>query len=77
MIRIIFAFSVIVHGLIHLLGFIKAFKLAEINQLTQNISKSTGLLWLISALLFITTIVVFLLKKDWWWIIAIPPVILS
>lgn len=64
MIRIIFAFIVIVHGLIHLMGFIKAFKLAEINQLTQNISKPTGLLWLLSALLFITALFVFLLNKD-------------
>ncbi len=77
MIRIIFAFIVIVHGLIHLMGFIKAFKLAEINQLTQNISKPTGLLWLLSALLFITLLIVFLLNKDWWWIIATPVVILS
>jgi len=77
MIRIIFAFIVIVHGLIHLMGFIKAFKLAEINQLTQNISKPTGLLWLLSALLFITALFVFLLNKDWWWIIVTPAVILS
>ena len=77
MFRIIFAFIVVIHGFIHLMGFIKAFKLAEINQLAQNISKPTGLLWLLTALLFITTLIVFLLKKDWWWMIATPAVILS
>lgn len=77
MFRIIFAFIVAIHGLIHLMGFIKAFKLTEISQLAQDISKPTGLLWLMSALLIITTLVAFLLKKDWWWMIATPAVILS
>lgn len=77
MIKAIFASVVIIHGLIHLMGFVKAFQLAEINQLTQNIPKPIGLLWLISALLFITAAAVFLLKNDWWWMIAVPAFVLS
>ncbi|WP_156166149.1 MULTISPECIES: DUF6544 family protein [unclassified Marinitoga] len=55
----------------------KAFQLVEINQLTQNISKSIGLLWLISALLLIIVAIILLLDYDWWWIIAVPTILLS
>lgn len=77
MIRILFAFVVLIHGAIHLLGFVKAFNLAEVNQLTQSISKPAGLAWLFSALLFVVSAAVFLLNKEWWWIIAAPAIILS
>ena len=59
------------------MGFAKAFNLAEINQLTQDISKPTGLLWLLSALAFIIAVFLFLLKKEWWWMIAAPALVLS
>ena len=77
MIKVIFASVIIIHGLIHLMGFVKAFRLAEINQLTQTIHKPIGFLWLISSLLFITAAAIFLLKKDWWWMIAAPVLVLS
>jgi hypothetical protein len=77
MIKIIFTSIIIIHGLIHLMGFVKAFQLAEINQLTQAIHKPVGLLWLITALLFIIMAAIFLLKKDWWWMMAVPALALS
>ena len=77
MIKTIFASVIVIHGLIHLMGFVKAFQLAEINQLKQNIPKPIGLLWLISTLLFIAAAAIFLLKKDWWWMIAVPALVLS
>ena len=77
MIKAIFASVIVIHGFIHLMGFVKAFQLAEVNQLTQTIHKPVGLLWLISALLFITAAVIFLLNKDWWWMIAVPALVLS
>lgn len=70
-------FILIVHGLIHLLGFVKAFGLADVSQLTQNISKPAGVSWLIATLLFVATGIVFLLGKEWWWMIAIPALVLS
>jgi len=42
MLKIIFLFIVLIHALIHLLGFVKAFNLTEISQLTQPISKTSG-----------------------------------
>jgi len=77
MIKPIFTFIIIIHGLIHLMGFLKAFQLAEINQLMQDIPRPIGLLWLISTLLFIAVAAIFLLNNDWWWMIAVPALVLS
>lgn len=71
-------FSVIItHALIHLLGFLKAFQLAEINQLTQNISKPMGILWLIAIILFLAAAIQLISHHDLWWITALAAVILS
>lgn len=75
--RLFLFFLIIIHGLIHLIGFVKAFKLAEVSQLTQNISQPVGLLWLLSAILFIVTAILFLLKNEYWWLIAAPAIIIS
>lgn len=77
MLKIIFVIIVLLHGLIHLLGFAKAFNLAEFNQLIQQISKISGVFWMLASILFITVQVLFLLKKKYWWIIALAAVLLS
>lgn len=66
-----------VHGLIHLIGFAKAFRLVEIEQLSGPISKSWGWVWLLTALIFLVTFILFILKRDAWLILAIVAVILS
>ncbi len=53
MIRAIFAGFLVVHALIHLMGFAKAFGLAELPQLTQPVSRAAGLAWLAAAGLFL------------------------
>ena len=65
------------HGLIHLLGFLKAFDLAQVNELTQEISRPLGFLWLLAALLFVISAVAFALKKRWWWATAIVAALCS
>ncbi|MCB0617044.1 MAG: hypothetical protein KDC75_27195, partial [Phaeodactylibacter sp.] len=55
MLRYLFVFIVFVHGLIHLLGFLKAFQLSEVSQLTQDISRPAGILWLVAMILFLAT----------------------
>lgn len=77
MIKIFFTFIVIIHGLIHLMGFMKAFNFAEMSQLTQPISKMSGILWLITSVLFLTALAFFLLKNDYWWILGIVAIVLS
>lgn len=68
---------IIIHGLIHLTGFAKAFKLAEMAQITQSISRPFGTLWLLCAILFVATAFLFLFHKSTWWKIAGPAVIVS
>ena len=67
----------LIHGLIHLLGFLKAFDLAQINELTQPISRPIGHLWLVTALLFVVTTVAFAFKNHWWWAAAILAALFS
>jgi hypothetical protein len=75
--RFILLVIIIIHGLIHILGFIKAFELAEVNQLTHSISKPVGVFWLITTLLFIFTAVIYFFCKEWWWIACLVAVIIS
>ena len=51
--RIIFLIIVILHGLIHLLGFVKGIGLKEVKELTLPISKPLGFIWLASAFIFL------------------------
>lgn len=74
---VIFTFIVVVHGLIHLMGFAKAFKFAEMEQLTQPISRLQGVFWLAATLLFLILIPFFLLKQNLWWLIAFAAVVVS
>jgi len=59
-----------IHGLIHLMGFIKAFNLAPIEKLVKPISKPSGVFWLLSAILFVISAGLIFFKIDSWWIFA-------
>lgn len=75
--KILFYLILGIHGLIHLMGFAKAFEFAKMEQLTQPISKLQGIFWLAATLLFLALIPFLLLKKDWWWMVAMVAVIVS
>jgi hypothetical protein len=75
--KIIFVLVLVIHGLIHLMGFAKAFSYGSITQLTQEISKPIGILWLTTALLFMVTTFLFLRQKYEWSIVGIIAVIIS
>jgi len=77
MFKIFFLIILFIHGLIHILGFLKAYQLAEINQLTQNISKPMGMLWLIALLLFLAAGIQLISNHNLWWITALIGIILS
>jgi hypothetical protein len=76
-IRIIFGLIGLVHGLIHLMGFFKAFNLAKLEEITMEISKASGLVWLLAAVMFVATVVAFFLKFNYWWLIAAMAIMLS
>lgn len=67
MLKYFFTFIIFAHGLIHLLGFEKAYRFGSISQLTRDISKPLGLLWLFTGILFITAIILFYSDNDKWW----------
>lgn len=67
--RAVFSILIIVHGIIHVLGFVKAFNIADVKQLTQHISKPFGILWLVACILLLTAAVMFAFKNaNWVWL---------
>lgn len=67
----------IVHGAIHLMGFAKAFRLAEVTSLHQAISRPLGALWLAATLVFLASAALVVFAPRQWWIVAVPAVVLS
>ena len=64
--RVAFVVLVMIHGIIHLFGFLKAFKLSQFKQLTLPISTGYGIIWLTAAILFIVFAILFLTNEYWW-----------
>lgn len=66
--KYLFIFILFIHGMIHLLGFVKECQLAKISQFTgvtlsplsAFISKVAGLFWLLASLLFIVSLSAYL-----------------
>ncbi|TAL82007.1 MAG: hypothetical protein EPN88_00080 [Bacteroidetes bacterium] len=75
--KYIFSALLFIHGGIYLMGFLKACKLAQIEQLTADISKISGIFWLLAFILFMTSGIAYLAKADWWYIFAFIAVLLS
>lgn len=74
--RVLFIILMLFHGLIHLMGFVKAFQIAEMNQLQTPISKPMGILWLIATILFVLAIVLFYIS-DYWFVPATAAALIS
>jgi Family of unknown function (DUF6544) len=58
------------HGLIHVMGFAKAFGYAELPQLTQPISREWGMLWLLAGGLVVATAAMFAAGMRTYWIVG-------
>ena len=72
-----FILLLVVHGLIHLLGFAKAFDLAELPRLTRPIPPFIGVVWLAAALLFLLTAGALFAWPRWWWTIGAVAIAVS
>lgn len=75
--KMFLAAVLVIHGMIHFLGFYKAFGIGKRNQIRKNISKIAGIFWLLSALLYLNSAVLFFAESDAWWIPAVPALIFS
>lgn len=67
----------ILHGAIHSMGFIKAFRIAEVSQLVNPIQRKNGVLWLLATVLFILSAIFFITEKEWWWAFSVTAVLIS
>jgi hypothetical protein len=74
---LLFAIFLALHGLIHLLGFAKAFGLADLPQLTQPISPVMGRVWLLAAMLFIAAAWSLYSWPRGWWAIGACAILVS
>ena len=85
MLRIIFASVVVIHALLHLIGFAKAWATGPKGQLSGETfirlsghpSKVTGVAWLLAGALFLCAALGFLLRKEWYWIPAVAGLVVS
>jgi hypothetical protein len=83
--KYIFAILIILHALLHLLGFVKEFKLAQVSQisgdtllgLSDTAKRITGAVWLVACLSFLVTAGQYLRGNDSWWLWAVVSIILS
>lgn len=75
--KVAFLLITCAHALLHVLGFVKAFGLNPLPQLTIPISRPLGLLWLAAALLLIAYAALFALQHRTAWIVGCLAVILS
>jgi hypothetical protein len=66
-----------VHGLIHVMGFLKAFGYVDLPQLSQPISRGVGLLWLAAGVLVITSVVLLAVQSRSFWIIGLAALTIS
>ena len=77
MLRYLFLFLILIHGLIHVLGFAKAFQWGDISQLSREISRPEGLFWLLATLLFVGTGLLYLIENEHWSSLAFSAIVLS
>jgi hypothetical protein len=77
MLRLFFSIVIIVHGFIHLMGFVKAFDYAKIQAISQPITKPVGILWLVAMLILIATAISYFLNINYWWALALMGALLS
>ena len=62
----VLAVAILLHGLIHLMGFAKAFNLGK-TTITREIPKSMGIQWLfVAGLLVVTSVFLFVNSNEWW-----------
>jgi hypothetical protein len=67
----------VIHGLIHLVGFVKGFGLAPIEPLTLAISRPWGLVWLLAAVLMLAAAGARLAGLGAWWMVAAAALVSS
>ena len=83
MIKIAFSLLLVIHSLLHLIGFLNGEALAKIkifngnNAVLKFISGSGKVAWIVASIILTTTMLFYITGKSWWWMPAAVGVILS
>jgi hypothetical protein len=75
--KIALVILMVLHGAVHSMGFVKAFRIADVSQLANPIQRTNGVLWLLAGLLFIFAGILFSTEKEWWWVFSVTAVLIS
>ncbi len=75
--KYILSILLIVHGLIHHMGFVQAYGLAQSLLIKAFIPRPVGLVWLATALLLVASGIVLAVGMHWWWLPAAIGVVIS
>jgi hypothetical protein len=75
--KILLIVVLLIHGVLHLMGFLKSFGFRDIPELTQPISKLSGLLWLVAFLLFLVSAIFLYTHQPLWPFFTISAILLS
>lgn len=85
MLKYVFITLLLLHGFIHLIGFVSGFGLMQLNGFTgktlfavsNQSMRLMAMLWLSACVLFIITATGFAMNKQWWWAIGAFSIVLS
>jgi hypothetical protein len=67
----------LVHGLIHLLGFVKSINPGLVKSLREPVSRPAGFLWFATTLLLIVAAAMYFIGAGEWWVPALPAILFS
>src|SRR6185503_15947327 len=83
--RVALTLLIVVHAVLHLLGFLKAWKLAALPALSGRTlvplsdaaSRAVGLLWLLATLVLLGAALLRVMRQELWWIAGSAGIVLS
>ena len=77
MLRSLLAILLIIHGVVHFTGLIRAFMPSHFPVFTTYINKPTGLDWALAGSFFILAGVLLLVSNEYWWVITGTAILIS
>ena len=75
--RVLFVSIMVVHGLLHIPAFLRAFDLFGLPGFSQPMPASSGVMWLVTAVLFVLSGVLYAVRSRYWWIVCFMAIVFS
>jgi hypothetical protein len=75
--KTLFFLFILLHGLIHIFGFLKGFQILELKEFTAHMSKPLGLIWLGATLIWLTAGIFYIRDHPHWWLFAFVGILVS